>query len=123
MIVTVTRIDSLDRALLRPGRLEEHIELTLPNQKQRKRFFQHFYGDRIDNQKLDNLAEICTNKYVFRNRVVIRIDFFFFYRSYADLKDLYQSLEFDYFKTKQRMSSISRSEFIGNWVAEKSSQN
>lgn len=43
VIATATRIDSLDKSLLRPGRLEEHIELFLPTSSQRSDFFKlHF---------------------------------------------------------------------------------
>lgn len=63
VIVTVNRLESIDRSLLRPGRLEEHIELSLPNQRQRTTFLKHLFGCEVQSAQLDQLSGICEGRY------------------------------------------------------------
>ena len=39
LIMATNRIDSMDSALLRPGRIDRKIEFPLPNEKTKRRFF------------------------------------------------------------------------------------
>lgn len=61
--MTVNRLDSLDRSLLRPGRLEEHIMLSLPDLKQRRKYLCRLFGDTVKRELLDLLAASCSNRF------------------------------------------------------------
>jgi ATP-dependent 26S proteasome regulatory subunit len=46
IIAATNRRDILDPAILRPGRLDKHIEIPLPNQEARKRIFKAHLGEK-----------------------------------------------------------------------------
>ncbi|WP_276301383.1 AAA family ATPase [Halorussus lipolyticus] len=59
VLAATNRRDSLDRALLRPGRLEEHIEVPAPDEEGRRAILSVHAADRplADDVDLDALAE------------------------------------------------------------------
>ena len=64
MIGVTNRKDLLDEALLRPGRLEVHVEIGLPDEKGREQILQIYTRDLVkedmleDDVKLSTLAEL-----------------------------------------------------------------
>ena len=58
VIAATNRVDMLDPALLRPGRFDRHINVVLPERKERLEILQvHFKGKPLaENVKLENLA-------------------------------------------------------------------
>jgi proteasome regulatory subunit len=60
IIAATNRIDILDEAILRPGRLERHIEIGLPNKEGRKEILNIYISKmKVDkNVDLDKLAEL-----------------------------------------------------------------
>ena len=57
MLASTNRSDVLDKALLRPGRLDRHIEIDLPNLIERKEILeQHMKGVVLD-EKSDVFSE------------------------------------------------------------------
>lgn len=122
--MTVNRLDSLDRSLLRPGRLEEHIMLSLPDLKQRRKYLCRLFGDTVKRELLDLLAASCSNRF----EISVAQSFFFCYyelhdfRSYAELKELHQSAEFSFLKntwTKDEGVRHIKTEYINNWIEQK----
>lgn len=62
IVAASNRIDALDSAILRPGRLDRHVKLELPTQMERKEIFS-IYLDKIitsPNVKAEQLAKITT---------------------------------------------------------------
>jgi cell division protease FtsH len=62
IVAASNRIDALDSAILRPGRLDRHIKLELPTQLERKEIFSIYLNKIITdtNVSADNLAKITT---------------------------------------------------------------
>lgn len=62
IVAASNRIDALDNAILRPGRLDRHIKLELPTQMERKEIFSIYLNKIITNPnvKAEQLAKITT---------------------------------------------------------------
>ena len=65
IIMATNRPDTLDSALLRPGRLDRKIEIPLPNEQSRMEILKiHAAGiakhGEIDYEAIVRLAEVCT---------------------------------------------------------------
>lgn len=60
IVAASNRIDALDNAILRPGRLDRHIKLDLPTQKERQEIFSIYLNKIVTNTNLDpeKLAKI-----------------------------------------------------------------
>ena len=60
IVAASNRIDALDNAILRPGRLDRHIKLDLPTQKERQEIFSIYLNKIVTNPNLDpeKLAKI-----------------------------------------------------------------
>lgn len=60
IVAASNRIDALDNAILRPGRLDRHIKLDLPTQKERQEIFSIYLNKIVTNADLDpeKLAKI-----------------------------------------------------------------
>ena len=60
IVAASNRIDALDNAILRPGRLDRHIKLDLPTQKERQEIFSIYLNKIVTNANLDpeKLAKI-----------------------------------------------------------------
>lgn len=61
MILATNRIDSLDPALIRPGRIDRKIEFTLPDSKTKRRIFGIHTG-RMSLAEDVNLEEFVLSK-------------------------------------------------------------
>jgi hypothetical protein len=113
MVMATNRPDTLDPALLRPGRLDRKIEIPLPNESQRIEILKIHassiakHGD-IDYEAVCKLADgfngadlrnVCTEAGMFAIRVernyVIEEDFLKAARKIADVKKLEGKLEYD----------------------------
>jgi len=60
VIATATRINSLDKSLLRPGRLEEHIQLSLPSSSQRAEFWK-IHLPTADEREIQRMVDATDN--------------------------------------------------------------
>lgn len=56
MFVTTNHIDRLDPALIRPGRIDVHIEIGQPDREQIVRLYQRFFGERAFDSGSDGLS-------------------------------------------------------------------
>ena len=61
VIMATNRIDSLDPALIRPGRIDRKIEFPLPDDKTRKRIF-HIHTNRMTLAQDVNIDEYISAK-------------------------------------------------------------
>lgn len=69
LIAATNRLDVLDEAILRPGRLDKHIEIGYPNLEARNKLFRLYLkgvplckGDEIE-QNFDAIMDECARKY------------------------------------------------------------
>ena len=58
MIMATNRIDSLDPALIRPGRIDRKIEFPLPDDKTRRRIFN------IHTSRMTLADDVCIDEYI-----------------------------------------------------------
>ena len=112
MVMATNRPDTLDPALLRPGRLDRKIEIPLPNESQRQEILKIHastiakHGD-VDYEAIVKLADgfngadlrnVCTEAGMFAIRVernyVIEEDFMKAVRKIAEVKKLEGKLEY-----------------------------
>lgn len=62
VLAATNRLESIDKALLRPGRFDRHINVTTPDKKGRQDLFQHYLStiklsyDTMEKNKVTNLA-------------------------------------------------------------------
>jgi 26S proteasome regulatory subunit T4 len=113
MVMATNRPDTLDPALLRPGRLDRKIEIPLPNESQRQEILKIHastiakHGD-VDYEAIVKLADgfngadlrnVCTEAGMFAIRVernyVIEEDFMKAVRKIAEVKKLEPKLEYE----------------------------
>ncbi|WP_249314632.1 ATP-dependent metallopeptidase FtsH/Yme1/Tma family protein [Gehongia tenuis] len=60
VVAATNRADTLDEALLRPGRFDRHIEIGLPDLPARRRILQHYLeGKPVEDVDVDALARRC----------------------------------------------------------------
>jgi len=59
IIAMTNRIDLLDSALIRPGRIEVHIEIGLPNKQGREQIFGIHTNSMIMNRMISNDVDLC----------------------------------------------------------------
>ncbi len=60
VVAATNRADTLDEALLRPGRFDRHIEIGLPDLAARRRILQHYLeGKPVEDVDVDALARRC----------------------------------------------------------------
>lgn len=66
VILATNRIESLDPALLRPGRIDRKIEFPLPDVKTRRRIFQVLLCDKLLSPILLIEKQLCSYQILFR---------------------------------------------------------
>lgn len=109
LIALTNRKNSLDPALLRPGRFETHIEITLPDYEGRKEIFNIYLKKLADNNYLDNdinveqLAEMTSSYSGAEIRSIINS---------AGNKKLSSKIDLDTFSINNTEIKLKNSDFI-----------
>lgn len=67
VIMATNRADTLDPALLRPGRLDRKIEFPYPDRRQKRLIFQVITGKMNLSEDVD--LEECKKIFIFKNKI------------------------------------------------------